>query len=218
MNLPQIGFFVYILLVLSFFFYSNKYVPNKPNKRKGYSHPIWMTHYYNTPNKRQLIYYISAIVRTFIPIILFRYLHPCNAMILNQIIVDNIDPLYLVNINSPYYNRNQYQNWDKFFDLWGYFVALLPVFTNYYPNFISYHIFIPNILIALFILRLLGYLCWKFIIKREELFIYFPDLYTSLYYAISFAFLFKINNKTIITCIITIALFLKILHELHNHK
>jgi len=213
----QIIFFFTLSLALLFFFYSNQYA-SKSKKKRGYHHPTYLTKLYNTPNKRYYIYLISAFSRSFLPIILFKFLHPLNAMILNQIIIDNIDPLFLVNTDSPYYNRNAYQNWDKFFDLWGYFIALLPVFTNYYKDFTFYHHSIPFILIGLFLFRLLGYLVWKFIINREDLFIYFPDFYTSLYYAISFCFLFKIKNKTIITIIISLLLFLKILHENHNHK
>jgi len=218
MNLSEFGFIISISTAIVFFLFSSQYIPTKKKtNKKGYSHPPWMQKFYNTPQKRLVIYRISAISRIILPIILFSILHPCNAMILNQIIVDNIDPLFLVNINSPHYNRELYQNWDKFFDLWGYFVSLFPVFTFYRHDFSKYHSSIPYILVFLFIYRVIGYVIWKYYIQNENLFIYFPDFYTSLYYAISLCLVFQITNKYLITFIIFLLFFLKIIHEIWNH-
>ena len=215
MNLSQFGFSLLLLSSILYFFFSQQYASLKP--KKGYQHPTWMTKYYNTTSKRQLIFIFSALSRLILPLLLFSYLHPCNAMIINQIIVDNIDPLYLVNVDSPFYNRQLYQTWDKFFDLYGYFIALIPVFYNYQKQFRLYHPYIPYILIMLLIYRLIAYLLWLYSHSNEKLFLYFPDFYTSLYYAISFSFLFNIKKKYLITIIIFISFILKIKHESYNH-
>ena len=112
-----------IVLIFFFFILVNYYfIPvNNPTK-KGYIHPKYFETFYQTLTQKKYIYWISAISRLTLPLYLFNYLHPCTAMILNQVVVDNIDPIFLLNVNSPFYNRKQYYQWDKLFDLWGYLI------------------------------------------------------------------------------------------------
>lgn len=199
----------YILIIFLFLFYQ---LTQRYGTVGGYKHPIWFQKLYNSKKKRIIILTISFLTRLLLPIFLFTKLHPINAMLLNQVLVDNIDPIYLVNVNSNLYDRVSYQNWDKLFDIWGYFVSLYPVF---YLTKLS--IFIKISFILLFIYRIIGVIYW-FIKQNEDIFIYYPDLYTALYYIIYGCLFFKIKNKSIIFILIVLSFYLKILHEKYNHS
>ena len=199
----------YIKSQVVFIFY--KFSKNYGTKG-GYIHPVEFEKIYNSNEKRKIILVVSFLVRIILPIFLFIYLNPINAMIINQILVDNIDPIYLVNVNSNLYNRVAYQNWDKIFDLWGYFISLYPVL------FVT-KLSIPTqiIFILLFIYRVIGVIIW-YLKQKEDIFIYFPDFYTALYYIIYGCILFKIKNKYIIFVFIILSFYLKLLHERDNHS
>ena len=176
----------------------------------GYRHPNWLQILYNTPLKRKLVVFISFISRLVIPIYLFQYLHPINAMLINQIIIDNIDPIYLLNVESPLYNRNIYQSWDKVMDIWGYLCSLYPVLYG------SVSPLTQKILIGLLVFRIIGVIVW-FIQQQESVFVYFPDFYTAIYYVIFGCQFFHITNTSIITFLIILSIYLKLLHEQYNH-
>lgn len=196
-------FAILIILVIGFYIITKIY-GSKSNEKKGFRHPIWLKNLYNTTYKRQIWLSISLIVRIFIPPILFSNLAPINAMIINQIVLDNIDPIYLVATNSHLYDRQKYQTWDKLLDSWSYLVSLFYFEKKYLP-----------ILTPLLIYRLIGVYYW-FKTYNEKVFFYFPDLYTAIYYAISFTILFKIKNKYFIIIASLLTSCLKLLHET-NH-
>ena len=176
----------------------------------GYRHPKWLQILYNTTLKRKMVVGISFITRFVLPIYLFQYLHPINAMLINQIIIDNIDPIYLVNVESPLYNRNIYQSWDKVMDIWGYICSLYPVLYG------SVSPLTQKILIGLLVFRIIGVIVWL-VQQQESVFVYFPDFYTAIYYVIFGCQFFHITHPSIITFLIVLSIYLKILHEQYNH-
>lgn len=198
-------FFILLFIAFGFYRFTQKY-----GTQGGYQHPKWLQILYNTLLKRKIVVFISFISRLVIPIYLFQYLHPINAMLINQIIIDNIDPIYLVNVESPLYNRNIYQSWDKVMDIWGYLCSLYPVLYG------SVSPITQNILIGLLVYRIIGVVVW-FAQHNESVFIRFPDFYTAIYYVLFGCQFFHITNTSIITFLIVLSIYLKLLHEQYNH-
>jgi hypothetical protein len=205
----KILFFFLLILFFIFFIYIKIY-----GVKGGIHHPKYIEKIYNKPIKRKYIYFFSFGLRIILPILLFTnsYLNPINAMIINQIIVDNLDPIFLIDTRKKYYNRKYYQLWDKCFDIWGYLISLYPILFLYK---FSYNL--KLIFISLFIYRCIGLINWLFTFN-DFLFIYFPDLYTSFYYVIFGSILFNIKNKTLVFILIWLSLFSKIFHEIYNHS
>lgn len=198
-------FFSLLCLVGAFYHFTLKY-----GTQGGYRHPKWLQILYNTTLKRKMVVGISFITRFVLPIYLFQYLHPINAMLINQIIIDNIDPIYLVNVESPLYNRNIYQSWDKVMDIWGYICSLYPVLYG------SVSPLTQKILIGLLVFRIIGVIVWL-VQQQESVFVYFPDFYTAIYYVIFGCQFFHITHPSIITFLIVLSIYIKILHEQYNH-
>ena len=194
------------------------YLGSKNNTtRQGLWHPIWLTKLYDTPYKKKVLLYTSLVVRIVVPIILFSNLHPCNAMILNQILVDNIDPVYLINTSDPAYNRLNYQLWDKSLDWWSYLVSLLPMISNSnFTSFLGINNLTPVLLGGLLVMRGLGVVSiWN--TGNYHNILKFPDYYSAIYYLISGTKMWGMVNKYIIGLLSIIAILSKTRQELYHH-
>ena len=161
--------------------------------------------------------YTSIIIRIILPIVLFSTLHPCNAMILNQILVDNIDPIYLVNTSDPNYNRHHYQLWDKSLDSYSYLVSIIPILINSnFTSFLGIKYLSPILLGILLCMRCLGvFTIWT--TGNYHNILKFPDYYSATYYLITGTKLWGIFNKYIVVLLGITAVIGKTFHELYHH-
>ena len=188
-------------------------------KTKGTTIYPFMTKLWKSPQQQSVLLGCSASIRTVVPPILFNYLHPINAMLINQTIVDNIDPFYWNDPNIPQFNWRKYETWDKCFDIYGYSIALIPVWkTDVFTDFPGWgedgvRIFLSSLLAW----RFCGLIAW-FLTKKDKIWLFFPDLYTAAYYTFSLADLwnFKDNTKAV-NGILVSSFILKILVEYLHH-
>ncbi len=89
---------------------------------------------------------LTAIIRFFIPLVLFRYCHPIFAMIILEGVLDSIEP-------SISRNNIEYHTRDKILDLWGWTISMIALWTIIKePTLIKYR----NILTILFVMRSIG--------------------------------------------------------------
>lgn len=148
---------------------------------------------------------LTAFVRVFTPILLFRYLDPVVAMIILEGVLDSIEP-------SISRNNIEYHTRDKLLDLWGWFISVIALWTTIKnKHLLKYR----NILTILFIIRAVGNIMFIKTKNRKWL-ACCPNLYSCWFIIIPILEYFKLS-KYKFNLLIVILTFIKMGTEYIHH-
>ncbi len=118
------------------------------------------------------IFYTLQFIRLFAPLLIF-----VNVFlgIVAATFFDLIDAMFA---SRGGMRRHQYHSWDKTLDNYWYVISL--IFALLVPEYSNY----LELLIILFAYRLLG-LLFFFILKKRQIFLFFPNIYENLFILVS---------------------------------
>lgn len=160
------------------------------------------------------LFYSLQAIRIISPPIVFKYIHPFYAMIIDEGVLDGIIAPHHVfkNLVPKEFHKNRKKYWDIPFDTWGFINSLQPILIKnhkYYDVFNNYR----DLIIFLFIWRMIGIaLIYKF--NTLNHLILFPNFFIAVYLAVSFCSLKNITDKNIIHNIIFLFMILFYIREL----
>ena len=162
-----------------------------------------------------LLFYSLIIIRVISPPIIFKYMHPFYAMIVDECIVDGlIAPHHLFRQYIPQkFLVHRKPHYDIPLDLWGFLNGLQPIMCKkhkYYYVFKGYR----QLLLSLFIWRLIGIIL-LYIIRDPRILAIFSNFFIGTYLAISGCHLFKIKNKRKINAVILISVLFFYIRQLY---
>ena len=160
------------------------------------------------------LFYTLLSTRLIAPPIIFYYVHPFYAMILDEVVIDGlIAPHHLfkpfVPTEMDTYRKPHY---DLPLDAWGFLNRLQPIMCKkhkYSYVFKGYESFI----ISLFVLRMIG-IVLLYVLKDMRILALFPNFFIGAYLAISGCSLYKITNKKTVTSVIVVSMLLAYIREL----
>ena len=162
------------------------------------------------------LFYALLIIRLTAPPIIFHYIHPFYAMILNEGVVDGlIAPHHIftnLNMVPNLFLKHRKPYYDLPLDAWGFLNSLQPLVCkkhNYNNVFKGYE----KCLTILFVWRQIG-IVLLYIFKNPRILALFPNFYLGVYIAIAGCSLYKIKNKNTINSLIISSILLVYAREL----
>lgn len=162
------------------------------------------------------LFYTLLSARLVAPPIIFYYIHPFYAMILDEVVVDGvIAPHHLatsLGLIPPEMNIKRKPHYDLPLDAWGFLNALQPIMCKkhkYNHVFKGYETF----LIILFVWRMIGVIL-LYVTKNIKVLAIFANFYIGAYLAIAGCSLYKVTNKKTVNTVIIVSMLLAYTREL----
>ena len=160
------------------------------------------------------LFYTLLTIRLVAPPIIFQYIHPFYAMILDEVVIDGvIAPHHIFNGMVPKkFHIFRKPHYDLPLDFWGFLNGLQPILCKehqYYHVFKGYRKF----LVILFIWRTIGTIL-LYVTKNPRILAIFANFFIGAYLAIAGCSLYKITDKHTITSIIIISMLFFYVREL----
>lgn len=153
------------------------------------------------------LFYTLITTRLVAPPIIFYYVHPFYAMLLDEVVIDGIiAPHHLFkSYVPPELNIKRKPHYDLPLDAWGFLNGLQPIMCK---NHKYNHVFkgYGSFLVTLFIWRMIG-IALLYVTKNLNVLAIFANFYIGAYLAIAGCSLYKITdkktiNKVIILCML----------------
>jgi hypothetical protein len=161
-----------------------------------------------------ILFYTLLSTRLVAPPIIFYYLHPFYAMIIDECVVDGLLAPHhlLINLIPKEMNINRKPHYDLPLDAWGFLNGLQPIMCKkhkYNHVFKGYEVF----LITLFFWRMIG-IALLYVTKNLKVLAVFANFYIGAYLAIAGCSLYKVTNKRTINIIIIVSMLLAYTREI----
>ena len=162
-----------------------------------------------------LLFYTLLIIRLSAPPLVFNYIHPFYAMIIDELVLDGfIAPHHVFRrFVNPKFHPNRKRHYDIPLDLWGFICSAIPLICKkhkYYPVFEGFREF----LLFLLAYRTIGIMLVYPKHSMEHL-KFFPNLYIGAYLAVSGCYLLKIKNSGTIIAAMLGCMAIFYVRELH---
>lgn len=143
----------------------------------------------------ELIFKFLIFLRVIFPPIIFTFLHPFVAMLIDEVVLDGIvSPHHFFNDVIPENIKGRHKiKYDIFLDTWGFTNGLLPVLykgNKFYRVFENHRMLI----LTLFAWKITGYIL-VYIFKNYKFNLVFQNFFIAVYLSVSFCDFFQIKKN-----------------------